>query len=443
MMNSPANMFGNRRKQGRSLHLVLLLPFLLLNTYPVKAQAPDTVAGIPVNYDEDKVGKYQLPDPLLLANGEKVDNADTWYEQRRPELLELFKEFQFGRAPEPPADLKYNVFDKGTVTHDGTAVRKQVTVYFSSEENEPSMELLIYLPAEATAPVPILFTPSFLANSTRVNDPGVKRGHIWNREQERVPAPEKSNFGELDVQQFISRGIGIATVYYGDIEPDFEGGYQHGVRGLYREQGQNQRRPDEWGAISAWAWGLSRAMDYFETDRDIDAARVALMGISRLGKTVLWAAARDQRFAAVIASCSGEGGAALSRRNYGETVAHLTAPSRYPYQFAPNYQVFAEHVNQLPVDGNLLLSLIAPRPLLLQTGNEDLWSDPRGEFLAAADAARVYRLLGEQGLGTDQWPSAGNPVFGTISYFMHEGGHGTLPTDWEIFLKFLEKHLVN
>lgn len=195
------------------------------------------------------------------------------------------------------------------------------------------------------------------------------------------------------------------------------------------------------GAISAWAWGLSRAMDYFEMDKDIDSGRIALMGISRLGKTVLWTAARDSRFAAVIASCSGEGGAAISRRNYGETVAHLTAPSRFSYQFSVNYQMFAEHVDQLPVDGNLLLSAIAPRPVLLQTGDQDLWSDPKGEFLAAVDARQVYKLLGKQGLGTDQWPPAGKPIFSTISYYMHHGGHGTKPDDWNIFMKFLQQHL--
>jgi hypothetical protein len=165
------------------------------------------------------------------------------------------------------------------------------------------------------------------------------------------------------------------------------------------------------------------------------------MGVSRLGKTVMWAGAHDTRFALVIASCSGEGGAALSRRNYGETVAHLVAPSRYPYQFAINYQKYAKHVDQLPVDANMLIALIAPRPLLLQAGDKDYWSDPKGEFLAAVAAEPVYRLLGKDGLGTNEWPPAGTPILHTIGYTMHDGGHGSLPSDWNVYLDFMKMHL--
>lgn len=441
-MDSGTNGFGKWGAQFICHNISMTLLMLVMISFTSRAQAPDTVAGIPVNYEEAKVGKYVLPDPLTLANGEKVNDAETWYEKRRPQILELFKEYQYGHTPASPAKLKYEVFDEGTKAFDGTAIRKQVTVYFSDDEEGPSMDLLVYLPADASGSAPLLLTPSFMPNYSRVDDPGVKRGQMWNREHERVPAPESGDFGRLDVPKIISEGIGVATVYYGDIEPDFAGGSQYGITGLYREKGQQVRKPDEWGAISAWAWGLSRAMDYIEKDKDIDSDRVALMGISRLGKTVLWTAARDSRFAAVIASCSGEGGAAISRRNFGETVAHLTAPSRYPYQFSANYGMFAEHVDQLPVDGNLLLSLIAPRPVLLQTGNEDLWSDPKGEFLAAVDAGKVYRLLGQQGLGTDEWPPAGELVPGTISYYMHDGGHGTRPADWDIFLQFLWENLM-
>ena len=439
MKNNP----GKKISLFDYLQFLLLLPMVVMLVDTVHAQQapPDTVAGIPVNYDEAKVGNYQLPDPLMMANGKQVNDAQTWYEKRLPQILELFKEFQYGHTPGPPDSLQYNVFDKGTKAFDGKAIRKQVTVYFGKDKKGPQMDLLIYLPADASKPAPLLLTPSFFPNYSRVDDPGVKRGTMWNREHKKVPAPEHSPFGSLNVLPLISHGIGVATVYYGDIEPDFEGGYKYGVEGLYRQEGQQCRKPDAWGAISAWAWGLSRAMDYFETDRDIDSARVALMGISRLGKTVLWTAARDPRFAAVIASCSGEGGAAISRRDYGETVAHLTAPTRFPYQFCVNYHMFAGHVDQLPVDGNLLLSLIAPRPVLLQTGDQDLWSDPKGEFLAAVNAGQVYKLLGKQGPGTDQWPPAGKPIFNTISYYMHHGGHGVKPDDWNIFVKFLEQHL--
>jgi len=240
----------------------------------------------------------------------------------------------------------------------------------------------------------------------------------------------------------LDAGFGVATFYYGDVDPDDAAGFPYGVRALYLKPGQIERAPDDWGSIAAWAWGMSRAMDYLETDKDVDAKRVAITGVSRLGKTVMWAGAHDTRFALAIASCSGEGGAALSRRDYGETIAHLTAPTRYPYQFAANYQKYAQHVDQLPVDANMLVSLMAPRPLLLQTGNRDYWSDPKGEFLAEVAAGPVYKLLGKDGLDTDQWPPAKTPVLHTLGYYMHDGGHGIVPSDWDIYLDFLKMHLM-
>jgi hypothetical protein len=246
----------------------------------------------------------------------------------------------------------------------------------------------------------------------------------------------------VNVARLLDAGLGFATVYYGDIDPDFPGGVPYGVRALYLKPGQSEPAPDEWGSIAAWAWGLSRAMDYLETDKGVDARRVAIMGVSRLGKTVMWAGAHDTRIALVIASCSGEGGAALSRRNYGETIAHLTEATRYPYQFAGNYAKYANQVDRLPVDGHMLVALMAPRPVLLQTGDKDFWSDPKGEFLAAVAAGPVYRLLGKQGLDTDQMPAAGSPILHTIGYFMHAGGHGTIPSDWDQFLAFMQMHLL-
>jgi hypothetical protein len=376
----------------------------------------------------------------MLANGKPVRDAKTWYEKRRPEIVRLFEENQFGRSPGRPVGMSFDVFDQGTLALDGKAIRRQVTVYFSRDKTGPKLDLLIYLPAEASKPVPLLLNLSFSANSSTVDDPGIKPGEIWNRDKKRVPAPQGGNFGRLNVAPFLAQGIGVATIYYGDIDPDFLGGLPYGVRKLYLKAGQTQPAPDEWGAIAAWAWGLSRAMDYLETDKGVDAKRVAILGVSRLGKTVLWAGAHDPRFAMVIASCSGEGGAALSRRNYGETIKHLTAPSRYPYQFCANYAKYGDQVNQFPVDAHMLIALIAPRPVLLQTGSTDTWSDPKGEFLAALAAGPVYRLLGKQGLESDQMPPAGLPILHTIGYYMHDGGHGTIPSDWNQFLKFMQMH---
>jgi hypothetical protein len=399
------------------------------------------VAGIPVNYEESRVGTYVLPDPLTLGDGAKVRDARTWIQKRRPEIVRLFEENQFGRSPGRPKGMSFDIFDKGTPAFDGKALRKQVTVYFSPNKSGPKMDLLIYLPAGARKPVPLLLNLRFTANSNGVDDPGVKPGEVWNREKKRGPAPRESNFGKLNVAPFLAQGIGVAAVYYGDIDPDFQGGIPYGARSLYLKAGQTEPAPDEWGAIGAWAWGLSRAMDYLETDKGVDAKRVAIMGVSRLGKTVLWAGARDERFAMVIASCSGEGGAALSRRNYGETIKHLTAPTRYPYQFCANYGKYGDSVDQFPVDAHMLISLIAPRPVLLQTGDTDVWSDPKGEFMAAVAAEPVFRLLGKQALGTEQMPPAGQPIFHTLGYVMHAGGHGMIPSDWDLFLEFMRIHL--
>ena len=405
------------------------------------ADSPDeSVAGIPVNYTEAKVGTYTLPDVLKLADGRPVRDAATWFEKRRPQIVRLFEENQYGRCPGRPADMSFDVFDKGGPAFGGKATRRQVTIHFSKDPAGPSMDLLIYLPVGAGKPAPLLLNLGFGANNTMVNDPNVKVGTMWDRKQnKRVPMTR--GFGGMNVLPFLEKGFGFATFNYGDVDPDAPGAVAYGVRKLYLKEGQTEPAPDEWGSIAAWAWGISRAIDYFETDKDVDAKRVAITGISRLGKTVLWAGAHDTRVAMVIASCSGEGGAALSHRNYGETIKHLAAPTRYPYQFCANYGKWADNVAEFPVDAHMLIALIAPRPVLLQTGYTDKWSDPYGEFLAAVAAEPVYELLGKQGLGTTTMPPAGEPILHTIGFFMHAGGHGAAPADWPVFLQFMQMHL--
>lgn len=429
----------------------LLAACALVVTTPVCAQIIDTpddsVAGIPVNYTEAKTGDYVLPDPLVLANGDRVTDARTWFEKRRPEILRLIEENQFGRAPEPPAELHFEVTDSGTSAFAGRARRKQVTINLTPDGSH-YLDLLLYLPADATEPVPVLLQLGWFPNNLAVDDPGVKIGRRWDRQAgKRVAATPAEASSErrrprgLVVEPLLERGFGTAVFHYNDVDPDSLNGFAHGIRSAYLEPGAEEPSPDGWGSIAAWAWGISRVIDYFETDPDVDAKRVAITGASRLGKTVLWAGARDDRIAAVIASVSGEGGAALSRRNYGETIAHLVAPTRYPYQFARNYQQWADRVHAMPFDAHMLIALIAPRPLLLQTGNTDKWSDPYGEFLAAKAATPVYGLLGARGIEDYSLPPAGRPLLNTLGFVMHDGGHGVLPQDWEVFLEFLEKYL--
>jgi hypothetical protein len=430
-------------KSNSIKELFIITAFLLTTSAQSQiADFPaDTVTGIPVNYTEAKVGDYPLPDPLVCSDGQSVDNADLWTNKRRSEIVALFEQHQFGKSPAGPKNIRFNVFDRGSLAFEGKAKRTQATIYFSNDADEPKIDLLIYVPSEATKPVPILLYISFRANSMAVDDPGIKEGFIWNREGQKIPASEGRRFEHLNVPAVLAKGFGLATVYYGDIEPDFQDGAEHGVRRLFPKTENTQPAPDEWGAIAAWSWGLSRALDYLEKDEAVDANRVAIMGVSRLGKTVLWAGAIDQRFALVIPVCSGESGAALSRRNYGETIAHITAPTRYHYWFTPRYQQYAKDVNSLPVDSHLLLSLIAPRPVLLITGNTDKWADPYGEFLAAVAAEPVYNLLGKEGLNTDKMPAAGESILNDIGFYMHDGGHGMVPADWIVILNFLQMHL--
>ena len=404
---------------------------------------PKDVAGIPVNYDEAKSGSYKLADPLVLDNGKPVRDAKTWWSKRRPEIDALIESQQYGRAPGRPADESFEVTDKGTPALNGKAIRKQVTIHLLKDHpTAPTIDLLIYLPANAKKPVPLLLSINFTAVSNAVEDPDLKPGTVWDpKTHVRIPASQFRFFKPTDITPLLAAGFGYATFYYGDVDPDYTEGFPNGIRKWYLKPGQIDRAADDWGSIAAWAWGMSRAQDYFETDSAIDSKRVAIHGISRLGKTVMWAGAHDQRFAAVIASCSGEGGAALSHRDFGETIGHLVAPSRYPYQFSMNYQKYIGFPDTAPFDAHMLLALIAPRPVLLQTGSTDFWSDPHGEFLSEVAAAPVYKLLGKDPLDTDVWPGAGQPVLHDMAYFMHEGGHGMLPSDWDIYIQFLKKNL--
>jgi hypothetical protein len=438
-------------RKPRSLCLLASLATLTCATYgQIADSAPDVVADIPVNYTEAKAGTYTLPDLLKLNNGQLVADAKTWSKKRRPEIQKLIEDNWFGRSPGRPKDMTFDVTEQDTPAFDGKAIRRQVTIYFTKDRTGPKMDLLIYLPASAKAPVPLFLNMSFFANNLSVADPGVKVGRRWDpktRTQVAADPPPASatnnrNTRSLRVEQFISQGIGIATFNKDDVAPDFVGSEGMGIKSIYLKPGQTKPADDEWGAIAAWAWGASRALDYLETVKGVDSKRVIIHGVSRLGKTALWTGAADERFAMVIASCSGEGGAAIARRNYGETLAHMSAPTRYPYQFAGNYAKYANKVNDWPVDANMLVAMIAPRPLLLQTGDTDKWSDPYGEFLAAIAAGPVYELFGKKGLGTTKFPAAGEPILHDLGYVMHDGGHGTVPSDFDVYIKFIEMHLM-
>jgi hypothetical protein len=398
------------------------------------------------NLDEAKVGTYTLPPLLTTRDGKPVTTAAQWKGKRRPELLKLFEEHMHGRTPAHKAkEISFKVVEQDPKALGGTAHRKQIEIRVSKKPDAPVIHVLLYTPAGAKGRVPVFLGLHFNGNWAITDDPGVRLYDTWDRKTEKKVTPaadvKRGTSKEWDVPLVLSRGYGIAAIYYGDIEPDFEAGagMPLGVRPLFWKAGQTDRAPDDWGAIGAWAWGLSRGLDYLLTDRQVDGKRVIAFGQSRLGKTVLWAGAQDQRFAAVVASCSGEGGAALSRRDYGENLDNMT--TTYLYQFSLNFHGYYKNWNELPVDAHMLVALMAPRPLLLNTGSEDKWSDPKGEFLAAQTASPVYELFGKKGPAGAEQPPLDQPLLTDLAFHEHTGRHAILATDWKVFLDFADGKL--
>jgi hypothetical protein len=392
------------------------------------------------NYDESKVGTYTLPDPLVFNDGTPVRNATDWTRRRRAEVLELFAANIYGHSPQAPKKLRYEVFDTDKDGLGGKAIRKQITIYFSDKNEGPKEELLLFVPKNSRKPAPVFLVLSFNGNQTAAKDPAIKLTPSWNRIGEKQqPAEDSRGRAEADTERVISRGYAYASINYADIEPDFKGGYVSGIRPLFFKSGQTTPSEGEWGAIGAWAYGLSRALDYLEKDKAVDAKRVAIVGHSRLGKTALWAGSIDPRFAMVISSCSGEGGASLARRDYGERIRNLV--TSFPYWFTSTYQKFADNEKALPVDMHELISLIAPRPVYITAGETDLWADPKGEFLACVAAGPVYKLLGGEDLGAQEMPALDQPIMKSLAFHIHTGGHAITPFDWEQFLKFADVKL--
>lgn len=400
-----------------------------------------------INYDEQKVPEYTLPDPLVMSGGTKVTSAQAWKTGRRPEVLELFKLHVYGRSPiDRPKDMTFKVFDLEQGALGGLATRKQVAVSFTGEKDGPGMDILIYLPNESKKPVPTFVILNFGGNHTIHADPAIKLSNSWMRQGAGIvnnQATEESRgkaSSQFPVEEILKRGYGLATIYYGDIDPDFHDGFKNGVHPVFDKLSEGKRASHAWGSIGAWAWGLSRAMDYFETDTEIDHKRVIVLGHSRLGKTALWAGAQDERFAIVISNNSGCGGAALSRRKFGETVERIN--KSFPHWFCENFKKYNGKEDDLPVDQHMLIALIAPRPVYVTSADEDLWADPKGEFLACKHADPVYRLLGVKGLEIDRMPGLDRPIkTGMIGYHVRSGGHALTKYDWQQFMDFADLHL--
>ncbi len=398
------------------------------------------------------IADFPLPDALVDSNGARVANERAWYKHRRPEILGLFAEQVYGRTPKGRVAASFHSGSEDKHALDGKAVRRQVTMRLGGEAG-PAVRILLYLPSGAQRRVPVFVGLNFGGNHTVAADPGIDLAEVWTQDPAapRIAGTSNENAGHVShtaseatrgraasqwqVEKILAAGFGLATAYYGDIEPDFKGGMSHGVRPLFFANAQTTPDTDQWGAIGAWAWGLSRIADYLHTDRGVDARRIALIGHSRLGKTALWAAAQDERFALVVSNESGKGGASLYRRLEGETIEHLN--TAFPHWFCGNFHRYNGHPDRVPVDGNLLLALSAPRPLYVASAEDDHTSDPPGEFYSAMIAGRVYELLGGHGLGTDAMPAVNTPVgSASMRYHVRTGRHDVTAFDWEQYLKF-------
>jgi hypothetical protein len=437
---------GSRREvQMRGVWLVLVLSVVLLVVpagaaaqKPVAPAAPDSAAPVPTgaagwqanphvvqqasarqprfNFAETRVPPYTLPG-VLVNGGMTVRTPEEW-RRRRAEILELFREHVYGRSPGPPERLRFQVVEKNPRAMDGGATLERIAVLSKHGGREHRFELTLLLPNAWRGRVPVFL--------------------LLNHRAAGLTDPTRHEPSEFwPAAPVLARGYGIAALQTAELAPDDSVRFRDGVIRLFEGTGSGPRPPNAWGALAAWAWGASRAMDYFATHARVDASRVAVVGHSRGGKAALWAGVEDERFALVIANESGEGGAALSRRQFGETVASLTGA--FPHWFAENFRAFGGREAALPTDQHMLLALVAPRALYVASADEDLWADPHGEFLSQVHASPVYALWGDPPIGVDDMPPLDQPlVVGRRAYHVRTGGHDLTLDDWERFVDFAD-----
>ncbi len=412
-------------------HFNINLLWLFLSFFSCSyAFSQDTISG-------------KLPDVLKLNNGTIVTTSQQWISQRRPEILQLFKEQMYGRSPEAPPNLAFTTLETKKDLLNGLATRKQVRIFFDGKNGSHFMDVLIYYPQKIKNPVPVFVGYNFAGNESISPDkeifitkswvPSKTPGAINN---EATDATRGIASAEWPIQFILQHGYALATIYAGDVAPDYKQGDTTGVQELYP---QLKNRLDNFGTIAAWAWGLSRAVDYFEKDPLIDSKKVIVIGTSRMGKAALWAGATDKRFAITISNESGAGGAKLFHHVGGENTKNLC--KRFPYWFCKNFLKYNGRDTLMPFDQHMLIALIAPRPVYVASAISSTITDSYGEFLSAKYADPVYRLLQTDGLLIDKWPPVDTPSFGTIGYHMRKGNHGINLYDWKQFIKYADLNL--
>ncbi len=362
------------------------------------------------NYDEANADAYKLPDPLVLKNGKRVQTANTWWKQRRPEILDDYETQIFGKTPANTPNVTFAATGTDSTVLAGKALRKTIQGTIDNARYPaatPGIPVTYYRPIRASGRLPLMVI-------------------VWGS----FPQPMAS------IEKLIDAGWAVALVNTGAIQMDSGAGLHEGIIGLMN--GGNDRKPDEWGVLAAWSWGLSRVLDYYEKDPTVNAKQIGIQGHSRWGKTALLAGALDPRWAVVFASCSGSMGASLEKRNYGETIDNVASSGEYHWM-AGNFLKWGGNWEAMPVDAHELIALIAPRPVFITGGTNDSWSDPKGEFLACVGASPVYELLGKKGVGTTEMPAPDvSLIKGDLAFRNHEGGHVDLP-DWPIFLEFAQR----
>jgi len=414
---------------------LIIISFLILNNG--HAQQANVIS------DEANVPEYKLPNVLTRFKGGKVKSAEVWFKKQRPDILNKFTEEVYGKVPGKLDISDVKIWETSTDAVHGSAVRKQLSLFFRKDDRTLEVNVLMYLP-KSEQKVPVFLAYNFSGNHTVYDDPNIRLTESWvsndpsigimNNQVTEQSRGTASN--SWPVEKIIKAGYGLVTVYYGDIDPD-KNDSTDGIESFFYRENQTQPKSDEWGSIAAWSWGLSRVLDYLETDVLVDSKKVAVLGHSRLGKAALWAGANDQRFAMVISNESGCGGAALFRRKFGETIQLIN--TNFPYWFCDNFKKYNDKEADLPVDQHMLLALIAPRPLYIASAEDDKWSDPRGEFLSAKYASAVYELLGVEGLPVKEMPEVNHPVMGTIGYHIRSGKHDLTLYDWQQYIRFADK----
>ena len=368
----------------------------------------------------------------------EFESLKEWKKVHRPAIMDFFLTDVYGHYPQKQVTPRFELLEQSDKALGGKAVRKQVAIHLDGMDTP--ILLLIYQPAGVKGKVPAFVGMNFKGNHQINIDPEIIiSANAPTGKDLGTDAPRGAASSRWPLEEIVGAGYAVATIYRGDVDPDHDDGFKNGIHPLFYRAGQTKPDAEEWGTIGAWAWGLSRVMDYLEQDKSIDHKRVAVVGHSRLGKTSLWAGATDERFAIVISNDSGCGGAALSVRKVGETVAKIN--KSFPHWFCDNYNKYNDNEEALLVDQQGLIALIAPRPVYVASATEDTWADPEGEFLSALYASPVYELYGKKGLAVSSMPKPEQPsIEGYVGYHIRTGKHDITLYDWQQYIKFANKY---